>query len=147
MLLVFRGVTGLVVHPVCPYQLLNHRISFIGLNGTYFSLQYLSLSDATVLSFLVPMCTAISGSFFLKEVFTKREALAGRECLCFMPNPCSSSRTVCSLFGVVLIARPEFLFGTPNGSTAIEEKHRMMAIGCAMIQTYHERPEFNFPSG
>ncbi|KAF7328954.1 Aldo-keto reductase [Mycena venus] len=62
VLLVFRGVTG-----------------FIGLNGTYFSLQYLSLSDVTVLSFLVPMCTAILGSIFLKETFTKREALAGRE--------------------------------------------------------------------
>ncbi|KAJ7714093.1 DUF6-domain-containing protein [Mycena metata] len=98
-LLVFRGVTG-----------------FIGLNGTYFSLQYLSLSDVTVLSFLVPMSTAIAGSLFLKEVFTKREALAG----------------LCSLFGVVLIARPDFLFGTPKGSSEVEEKHRMLAIGIAL---------------
>ncbi|KAJ7084179.1 hypothetical protein C8R43DRAFT_1051893 [Mycena crocata] len=98
-LLIFRGITG-----------------FIGLNGTYFSLQYLSLSDVTVLSFLVPMCTAISGSFFLKETFTRREALAG----------------LCSLFGVVLIARPDFLFGTPSHSTAVEEKHRMLAIGIAL---------------
>ncbi|KAJ6589033.1 hypothetical protein B0H19DRAFT_1102598 [Mycena capillaripes] len=98
-LLVFRGVTG-----------------FIGLNGTYFSLQYLSLSDVTVLSFLVPICTAVSGSFFLKEVFGKREALAG----------------LCSLFGVVLIARPDFLFGSSNGSSAVGEKHRMFAIGIAL---------------
>ncbi|KAJ7719896.1 hypothetical protein B0H16DRAFT_1474627 [Mycena metata] len=98
-LLIFRGVTG-----------------FIGLNGTYFSLQYLSLSDFTVLSFLVPMSTAIAGSLFLKEVFTKREALAG----------------LCSLFGVVLIARPDFLFGTPKGSSEVEEKHRMLAIGIAL---------------
>ncbi|KAJ7034701.1 hypothetical protein C8F04DRAFT_559438 [Mycena alexandri] len=98
-LLVFRGVTG-----------------FIGLNGTYFSLQYLSLSDVTVLSFLVPMSTAIAGSLFLKEVFTKREALAG----------------LCSLFGVVLIARPDFLFGTPKGSSEVEERHRMLAIGIAL---------------
>ncbi|KAJ6482077.1 hypothetical protein C8R47DRAFT_1133854 [Mycena vitilis] len=98
-LLVFRGITG-----------------FIGLNGTYFSLQYLSLSDVTVLSFLVPMCTAVSGSLFLKEVFTRKEALAG----------------VCSLFGVVLIARPDFLFGSPSGSQVVEEKHRMFAIGIAL---------------
>lgn len=99
MLLVFRGITG-----------------FIGLSATYFSLQYLSLSDVTVLSFLVPMCTAISGSFFLKETFTRREALAG----------------LCSLFGVVLIARPDFLFGSPTGPSAVEEKHRMMAIGISL---------------
>ncbi|KAJ6602423.1 hypothetical protein DFH09DRAFT_1124828 [Mycena vulgaris] len=98
-LLVFRGITG-----------------FIGLNGTYFSLQYLSLSDVTVLSFLVPMCTGISGNLFLKETFTLKEALAG----------------LCSLFGVVLIARPDFLFGSPAGSSAVEEKHRMMAIGIAL---------------
>ncbi|KAJ7673434.1 hypothetical protein B0H17DRAFT_1083027 [Mycena rosella] len=97
-LLVFRGVTG-----------------FIGLNGTYFSLQYLSLSDVTVLSFLVPICTAMSGSFFLKETFTRKEALAG----------------LCSLFGVVLIARPDFLFGS-TGSSPIEDKHRMLAIGIAL---------------
>ncbi|KAJ7119539.1 hypothetical protein C8R44DRAFT_788358 [Mycena epipterygia] len=98
-LLVFRGITG-----------------FIGLNGTYFSLQYLSLSDVTVLSFLVPMGTAISGSLFLKETFTRREALAG----------------LCSLFGVVLIARPQFLFGSPDGSSTVEGKHRMLAIGIAL---------------
>ncbi|KAJ7471884.1 hypothetical protein FB451DRAFT_1090009 [Mycena latifolia] len=98
-LLIFRGVTG-----------------FIGLNGTYFSLQYLSLSDVTVLSFLVPICTAISGSFFLKETFTRREAVAG----------------LCSLFGVVLIARPDFLFGALPGSSPVEEKHRMLAIGIAL---------------
>ncbi|KAF8147806.1 hypothetical protein K438DRAFT_1867345 [Mycena galopus ATCC 62051] len=99
LLLGFRGVTG-----------------FIGLNGTYFSLQYLSLSDVTVISFLVPMCTAISGSLFLKETFTRREALAG----------------ICSLVGVVLIARPDFLFGSPDGPSSIEEKHRTFAIGVAL---------------
>ncbi|KAF7361337.1 Aldo-keto reductase [Mycena sanguinolenta] len=99
MLLGFRGLTG-----------------FIGLNGTYFSLQYLSLSDVTVLSFLVPMCTAISGSIFLKESFTRREAVAG----------------MCSLFGVVLIARPEFLFGSPDGPSTVAAKHRAFAIGVAL---------------
>ncbi|KAJ6617990.1 hypothetical protein B0H10DRAFT_1282186 [Mycena sp. CBHHK59/15] len=94
LLLVFRGVTG-----------------FIGLNGTYFSLQYLSLSDVTILSFLVPMCTAISGSIFLKEDFTRREALAG-----------------------VLIARPNFLFDSTHDPPAVsvEQQHRMLAIGMAL---------------
>lgn len=50
---------------------------FFGLFGMYYSLQYLSLSDATVLSFLVPMCTAIMGALILKESFSGKEALAG----------------------------------------------------------------------
>ncbi|KAJ7074664.1 hypothetical protein C8F01DRAFT_1101403 [Mycena amicta] len=99
-LLIFRGLTG-----------------FVGLNGTYFSLQYLSLSDATVLAFLVPMCTAFSGSVFLKETFTRKEAIAG----------------FCSLVGVVLIARPEFLFGAQPDSTKVDGQHRMLAIGIALL--------------
>jgi len=100
MLLVFRGITG-----------------FIGLNGTYFSLRYLSLSDATVLAFLVPICTGLAGRVFLKETFARREALAG----------------LCSLVGVVLIARPRFLFGSPDGSSPVDEQHRMLAIGVALL--------------
>jgi len=100
LLLVFRGITG-----------------FVGLNGTYFSLQYLSLSDATVLAFLVPMCTAFAGSVFLKETFTRKEAIAG----------------LCSLLGVVLIARPEFIFGQQPGSTKTDGEHRLLAIGIALL--------------
>lgn len=51
--------------------------SFFGLFGLYYSLRYLSLSDAVVLTFLSPLTTAISGSCLLGETFTKREALAG----------------------------------------------------------------------
>ncbi|KAJ7475135.1 hypothetical protein B0H11DRAFT_2034262 [Mycena galericulata] len=100
VLLVFRGLTG-----------------FVGMSSVYVSLNYLSLSDVTVLSFLVPMCTAMAGSLFLKETFTRREALAG----------------LCSLFGVVLIARPDFLFGSPNGSLPVEGNHRMFAIGISLL--------------
>jgi drug/metabolite transporter (DMT)-like permease len=56
------------------------RISrFFGLFGIYYSLEYLSLSDATVLTFLAPMCTAIAGALLLGEKFTRREAIAGRK--------------------------------------------------------------------
>lgn len=44
----------------------------------YYSLQYLSLSDATVLTFLIPTVTAISGYFFLGEGFSRGQAMAGR---------------------------------------------------------------------
>ena len=52
---------------------------FVGLFGIYYSLQYLSLTDATVLTFLVPMCTAMTGAFFLGEKFSRREVFAGRK--------------------------------------------------------------------
>ncbi|KAM6499708.1 integral membrane protein DUF6 [Amanita muscaria] len=84
MILVLRGISG-----------------FISLFGMYFSLQYLSLSDATVLTFLSPLCTAAAGAIFLKESFRLSQALAG----------------VVSLVGVVLIARPPFLFKGNSIST------------------------------
>ncbi|EPQ27913.1 uncharacterized protein PFL1_04657 [Pseudozyma flocculosa PF-1] len=65
----------------------------------YISLQTLSLSDATVITFLSPLATGLLANLVLAEPFTAREKLAG-----FM-----------SLCGVVLIARPSFLFGTPSG--------------------------------
>ena len=52
---------------------------FTGLSGSYFSLQYLSVSDATVLQFLAPMCTGIVGALVLKEHFTRSQAFASRE--------------------------------------------------------------------
>lgn len=61
----------------------------------YFSLRYLSLSDATVITFLAPIVTGILGFFLLKEPFTRTEAFAG----------------LLSLLGIVLIARPASLFG------------------------------------
>lgn len=72
---------------------------FFGLFGIYYSLQYLSISDATVLTFLAPLCTAVAGALLLGEKFTHRQAFAG----------------VFSLAGVVLIARPAAIFGVyPN---------------------------------
>lgn len=78
LLLVFRGFCG-----------------FFSLFGNYFSLQYLSLSDSTVLQFLAPMCTAIVAAIVLKEEFKRGQAVA----------------SLCCLFGVILIARPQFIFG------------------------------------
>lgn len=114
LLLVFRGVTG-----------------FVGVFGVYYSLQYLSLPDATVLFFLSPLCTAMAGSLFLKETFGISQILAG----------------VVSLIGVTLIARPPFLFGPDEisnfapGVLAVPESlisvnvptERMFAVCVALI--------------
>ncbi|KAG6915964.1 hypothetical protein DXG01_009053 [Tephrocybe rancida] len=72
LLLAFRGFSG-----------------FFGVFGIYYSLQYLSLSDATVLTFLAPLCTGIAGSVFLGEKYTLPQALAST-----LPCLVSSERVV-----------------------------------------------------
>ncbi|KZT65694.1 DUF6-domain-containing protein [Daedalea quercina L-15889] len=110
---------------------------FIGLSGSYFSLQYLSVSDSTVLQFLAPMCTGIVGALVLKEHFTRDQALA----------------SLLSLFGVVLIARPSFWFGHSASKaqtvldppvvidgrsdyTEVTPAQRLSAVGFAMIGVF-----------
>lgn len=83
LLLVARGLTG-----------------FFGVFGLYYSLQYLPLADATVITFLAPSLSCWACSFFLKEPFTRMEQIAA----------------YISLFGVVLIARPAALFSSGSGT-------------------------------
>ncbi|KAF8906973.1 hypothetical protein CPB84DRAFT_1844102 [Gymnopilus junonius] len=97
---------------------------FFGLFGIYYSLQYLSLSDAVVLTFLTPTCTAIAGSAFLGEGYHLRQAVA----------------SLVSLAGVILIARPATIFGHPSdlpggnrpGET-VSAAHRLLAVGAALL--------------
>ncbi|KAH7303908.1 hypothetical protein B0I35DRAFT_445912 [Stachybotrys elegans] len=76
-LLVLRGVAGSV-----------------GLFGLYYSLSFLDISDATVITFLVPTLTAFVCWVALREPFTLHEALAG----------------LIAFVGVLFIARPPFIF-------------------------------------
>ncbi|KAG2044137.1 hypothetical protein BDR03DRAFT_940842 [Suillus americanus] len=106
-LLVIRGISG-----------------FLGLCGLYLSLQYLSVADATVLTFLTPLTTAVAGCVLLKEGYSVTQAIAG----------------VCSLLGVILIARPPFLFNSilaaiPDGyhSPETTPAQRLAAVGASMI--------------
>ncbi|EKM52075.1 uncharacterized protein PHACADRAFT_212669 [Phanerochaete carnosa HHB-10118-sp] len=69
---------------------------FIAFFGIYYSVLYLTLADATVLQFLAPILTTFTGFIFLGERFSWRQLAAG----------------FCSLIGVILIARPHFLFGS-----------------------------------
>ncbi|KAJ4115350.1 hypothetical protein NW768_011202 [Fusarium equiseti] len=68
----------------------------VGLFGLYYSLSYLDVSDATVITFLVPTLTAFIAWVALREPFTVNEALAG----------------LIAFTGVLFVARPAFLF--PN---------------------------------
>ncbi|ODQ67891.1 DUF6-domain-containing protein, partial [Nadsonia fulvescens var. elongata DSM 6958] len=76
LLLLVRGFTG-----------------FFGVFGLYYSLQYLTISDAVTITFIAPTVTGIFAWVFLGEIFTKFEALGG----------------LVSLGGVIMIARPQFL--------------------------------------
>lgn len=132
----YTGVPDLLLGPKGVRFLLFLRgfCGFFGVFGIYQALQYLSLSDATVLTFLAPLCTAISGTIFLKEKFVKSQVVAG----------------LLSLFGVVLIARPVSLFGSaaeimepgisPEDSSPSEAwddsatpEQRLLAVGISLL--------------
>ncbi|KAF2759693.1 hypothetical protein EJ05DRAFT_430906, partial [Pseudovirgaria hyperparasitica] len=69
---------------------------FFGVFGMYYSLQYLPLSDATVITFLAPSLACWACSFLINEPFTRMEQIGA----------------YISILGVVLIARPTFLFSS-----------------------------------
>ncbi|KAH9974986.1 hypothetical protein BGW80DRAFT_1444588 [Lactifluus volemus] len=102
VLLVLRGFAG-----------------FVSIFGLYFSLLYLSLSDATVLTFVAPILTVFAGAIFLKETLSLKDTCAG----------------LCSFFGVLLIARPHFLFGSPKGEPfgAVTPWERMLSVCAALV--------------
>ncbi|KAI1349272.1 hypothetical protein F5Y01DRAFT_290004 [Xylaria sp. FL0043] len=78
-----------------PLLVMRGAAGFVGLFGLYYSLSYLEISDATAISFLVPTWTAVLCFVWLKEPYRIQEAMSG----------------LISLAGVLLIARPAFLFG------------------------------------
>ncbi|KAG9047128.1 hypothetical protein FS837_002959 [Tulasnella sp. UAMH 9824] len=86
---------------------LNFRgiVGFFGLFGGYYSVQYISLSDATVIGFLSPFATAFLGRIILKEAFSRKEACAA--------------------------ARPSFLFGHPAEIDPTADTHHHSAAGSA----------------
>ncbi|KIO23133.1 hypothetical protein M407DRAFT_78449 [Tulasnella calospora MUT 4182] len=107
---------------------LNFRgvVGFFGLFGGYYSVQYISLSDATVIGFLTPFATAFLGRIILKEAFSRKEAYAA----------------IASFIGVILIARPSFLFdsgivhgvgGSSQNHIEQSEKMRLVAVCVGLL--------------
>lgn len=95
---------------------------FFGVFGLYFSLQYLSLSDAVAITFIVPMVTAFLAWVILHERYSLIEAACG----------------IISLGGVILIAKPNFIFGESelSGDDSIESsstEKRLLASGIGLI--------------
>ncbi|KAI5803408.1 hypothetical protein DFH27DRAFT_481588 [Peziza echinospora] len=83
-----REVRGLLIARGCS--------GFVGVFGLYYSLSYLPLPDATVITFLVPTVLSFVCSIIpsINEPFTTQEKIGG----------------VISLIGVTLIARPTIIF-------------------------------------
>ncbi|KAJ6190173.1 hypothetical protein N7519_000194 [Penicillium mononematosum] len=77
--------------PVRGLLLLRALFGFTGVYGLYYSVQYLPLSEATVITFLSPIISCYACSLLIPgETFSRKQLLAG----------------LISLGGVVLIARP-----------------------------------------
>lgn len=103
VLLVLRGILG-----------------FFGVYGLYFSLQYLSLSDAVSITFLIPMVTPFFAWIVLNERYSILEAVCA----------------LLSLGGVLLVAKPEFLFGKRSSTDATESSStelRLLGTGVGLI--------------
>lgn len=82
-LLLFRGISG-----------------FFGILGIWTAIKFLSLADASVVTFLTPTIVGIYSAIYLRQPYTRKEQLA----------------SLVALAGVVFIARPSFLFGSPSRS-------------------------------
>ncbi|HUE96971.1 MAG TPA: DMT family transporter [Longimicrobiaceae bacterium] len=70
-------------------------LGFAALSFMYYALVHLPLAEATVLQYTNPLWAALLGAIYLTEKLSWREV----------------SYVLGSLFGVLLIARPHFLFG------------------------------------
>lgn len=89
---------------------------FWGVYGLYYSVQYLPLSEATVLTFLAPILSCYACSLYMpSESFTRKQQLAA----------------LVSLVGVVLIARPFSHAASDRGS--VDKVHRSLAIAMALV--------------
>ncbi|KAL2144347.1 hypothetical protein VTI28DRAFT_9255 [Corynascus sepedonium] len=95
-----RGIRGVLV--------VRGISGFFGIYGMWFSMMYLPLAEATVITFLAPMLAGYMCHVLMKDPFTRKEQLA----------------SLIALAGVVLIARPVSLFGTtdlpPNSDAQTE---------------------------
>ncbi|KAL2131469.1 hypothetical protein VTI74DRAFT_4980 [Chaetomium olivicolor] len=119
-----RGVRGVLV--------IRGVSGFFGIYGMWYSMMYLPLAEATVITFLAPMLSGYICHVLLKDPFTRKEQLA----------------SLIALAGVVLIARPTSLFGgattpeptrpqDPSNTSASDDEptpsQRLLAILVALL--------------
>lgn len=99
---------------------------FLGVFGLYFSLLYLPISEATILTFLSPIGSCYAFSLLIPgETFSKQQQIAG----------------FISLLGVILIARPVSLFSGGEYEDSMPDPEVSLPPNSTMT-----RPEMDGPS-
>ncbi|KAI0399103.1 DUF6-domain-containing protein [Xylaria palmicola] len=126
----YKGVPNFPLGPrnVLGWLVMRGSFGFVGLFGLYYSLSYLEISDATAISFLTPSWTALLCYVWLKEPYRIQEAISG----------------LISLAGVLLIARPAFLFGSTNPVAGPDDGNA--AMGMFAVDGPHEGLPVGSPS-
>lgn len=89
-------------------------MGFLNIALVYYQIQYLSLPNSAIIQFLSPLVTCVAARIFLKEPYYWQQALA----------------SVVSFIGVIVIARPHWLFGgyANEDQMASDSIHRMWAV-------------------
>jgi drug/metabolite transporter (DMT)-like permease len=77
-------------------------LGFVGLHCYFYAVTVLPLADATVIQLTNPVLVAIAAAIFLREPLRRAHVVA----------------IALGLSGVVLVSRPTFLFGVPDGEAA-----------------------------
>lgn len=127
----FKRIPDFVLGPPGVRLLLALRgmVGFFGVFGLYYSVQYLELSDATVITFLTPTMASVLAWVFLRERLVLAEVAGG----------------FVALLGVLLIARPGFLMHwiegdhptrTGGDTDNVPEYLRLRAIFFALLGVF-----------
>jgi drug/metabolite transporter (DMT)-like permease len=90
---------------------------FVCFTFSYYSLSYVSLSDASAIAFSAPVFVSIFACVLLKE-------------------PCGVfqiTTIVCTLVGVFLIARPSFIFGSEAGDKLFSVTDRIIGTSLSFL--------------
>ncbi|KUI65110.1 hypothetical protein VM1G_00079 [Cytospora mali] len=96
---------------------------FLGVFGLYYSLRYLNLSEATVITFMMPLVASFGGYLLLGSPFSWLEILL----------------SIVSLFGVLLVASPDAMFpaaetdATLNSPDAVNLVSRIWALCVGLL--------------
>lgn len=110
------------------WLILRGVLGFLGVFSMYFSLLYLSVSDAVAITFLIPLVTAFFAFVLLHERYSIIEGI------------CS----IISLSGVLMIAKPHFLFGQEaDNESSVDEsvessstEKRLLATAVGLLGTF-----------
>ncbi|KAG0175469.1 hypothetical protein DFQ28_000773 [Apophysomyces sp. BC1034] len=121
----FFGLAGCAVLNVNPlgrtevrkWLVFRGLVGSIGLALFFYSITQLPLADATVVFFLGPTFTAILAAAILGEAFTLFDGVCSILCMA----------------GVVLVSKPQFLFGDGGHGGPSNGLQRLIAIAAALV--------------